>query len=68
MDRAAQRWPGEPRSKLILRLIKAGDEGLRADSAHHAHAHRAAVTASSGKYADAFPTGYLTDLRADWTE
>jgi hypothetical protein len=29
-------------------------------------AHRAAVTASSGAYADAFPAGHLAELRQDW--
>jgi hypothetical protein len=66
LDRAAERWPGEPRSKLLLRLIKAGDDGLRIEAADRDH--RTAVLASSGKYAEAFPSEYLAELRGDWPE
>lgn len=66
LDRAAARWPGEPRSKLLLRLVDAGDEALgRGEQADDA-AHRAAVRASSGAYPDAFPADHLAELRQDW--
>lgn len=66
LDRAARRWPGEPRSKLLLRLVRQGADALEnADSDADAQ-RRAAVQATSGAYADAFPTGFLEDLRQDW--
>lgn len=66
LDRAAKRWPGEPRSKLLVRLVEVGGGVL--ENAEHAQdlAHRAAVLASAGRYAEAFGPGYLTELRADW--
>lgn len=66
IDLAAQRWPGEPRSKLLLRLVDAGSHALEWDQQQVADAHREAVLASSGKYADAFGPDYLSDLRQDW--
>lgn len=66
LDRAAKRWPGEPRSKLLRRLIAVGGGILKHDECAEEGAHRAAVLASSGRYPDAFGPDYLAELRADW--
>lgn len=66
IDRAAQRWPGEPRSKLLLRLVDAGSQALDRSQSADVQTHRAAVNASSGAYDDAFDSDYLTHLREDW--
>jgi hypothetical protein len=66
IDLAAHRWPGEPRSKLLLRLLAAGKEALEQDDQQINHARHEAVIASSGKYADAFGPDYLDELRKDW--
>lgn len=66
MDRAARRWPGEPRSKLLVRLLEVGADRLESDERAERSAHRGAVLASAGRYAEAFGPGYLADLRADW--
>ena len=66
IDRAATRWPGEPRSKLLLRLVDAGNQALERREQSDDAAHRAAVRASSGAYPDAFPSDFLAELRQDW--
>lgn len=66
LDLAAQQWPGEPRSKLLVRLVQAAGDMLEEDRHTDADAHRAAVTASSGRYPEAFGPDYLTELREDW--
>lgn len=66
LDRAAKRWPGEPRSKLLVRLLAAGGHALEQSERTDREAHRHAVLASSGRYAEAFPAGYLAELRQDW--
>ena len=66
IDRAAVRWPGEPRSKLLLRLVAVGSETLERHEQLDIEGHRAAVTASSGAYPDAFGHDYLAKLREDW--
>lgn len=68
IDRAALRWPGETRSKLLLRLVTIGSLALESDQQRDTEAHRIAVTASSGTYADAFGRDFLPDLRQDWPE
>lgn len=66
LDRAAKKWPGEARSKLLLRLVEMGAHTL--EHAEHAElaAHRAAVIATAGRYDTAFGPGYLADARGDW--
>lgn len=66
LDQAANRWPGEPRSKLLLRLVEVGGAILEDEVRAEDLTHRAAVLASAGRYAEAFGTGYLDELRADW--
>ena len=66
LDRAAQQWPGVPRAKLLLRLVDVGGDALEEQQRSEAEAHRAAVTASSGAYPDAFGPDYLAELREDW--
>ena len=66
LDLAARKWPGEPRSKLLLRLVDVGAATLNSEDAQAEKRYRDAIMASSGKYADAFGPDYLTDLRRDW--
>ena len=66
IDKAARRWPGEPRSKLLLLLIDAGSGALEKGLDLATRQREEAIKASSGKYADAFSADYLADLRRDW--
>ena len=66
LDRAAQRWPGEPRSRLLRRLLEVGADALLGTQQAATEAHRRAVKATSGAYPDAFPPDYLAGLREDW--
>ena len=68
IDLAAQQWPDEPRSKLLLRLIDAGRSTLEQGQDAQTIKRRAAVAASSGRYADAFGPDFLAELRRDWPE
>jgi hypothetical protein len=66
LDAAARRWPGEPRSKLLARLIHAGATSLQLDQDEAVTSRIAAIEASSGRYSDAYHENYLADLRQDW--
>lgn len=68
IDLAAQRWPGEPRGKLVLRLVTTGAATLEDSRDAEIERRRAVIAETSGKYTDAFPPGYLADLRRDWPE
>lgn len=68
IDRAAQRWPGEPRAKLLLRLVAAGRAAIEEEDELAVRRRRQAILASSGKYVDAFGPDHLADLRRDWPQ
>ncbi len=68
LDIAAQRWPGEPRPKLLLRLLHAGVAVLEQGRSEEIRSRVEAIDASSGKYAEAFSGDYLAELRRDWPE
>lgn len=53
------RWPGEPRSKLLIRLVEAGAQNLERDEGVQSAVHRFAVLASAGRYDEAFGPDYL---------
>jgi hypothetical protein len=68
LDAAARRWPGEPRSKLVLRLLHLGGAALEGERDDALRRRVDAITASSGKYAGVFSDDYLARLREDWSE
>ncbi len=68
LDIAARQWPSEPRSKLLLRLVRAGGAALEQGRNETTRHRQDAVDASSGKYADAYRSAYLAELRQDWPE
>lgn len=68
IDNAAKRWPHEPRSKLLLRLVDAGGAALEQVDDLARSKRQQAIEASSGKYADAFGNDYLAELRRDWPQ
>lgn len=66
LDIAAKRWPGVPRSKLLVRLVEAAGDILEKDEDAKKLVHRATVLASAGRYPEAFGPDYLAELRLDW--
>jgi chloramphenicol 3-O-phosphotransferase len=53
---------------LLLRLIDAGASALEDRLERSVRERRAAIAATSGKYADVFADDYLKELRRDWPE
>lgn len=68
LDVAALRWPGEPRARLLLRLVQAGGDAVADGAETERERRRQAIRASSGTYPGAFGPDYLAELRADWPE
>jgi hypothetical protein len=68
LDLAARRWPGESRSKLLLRLVDTGGTTLERELGRAVRDRRDAIDATSGKYGDVFGNDYLAQLRQDWPE
>lgn len=57
LDLAAAKWPGEPRSRLIPKLL---DEWASIQE------RLTAIDRTAGTFD--YPPGYLEDLRRDWPE
>lgn len=66
LDVAARRWPDEPRSRLLVRLVRAGGDALERQDIDAARHRQEAVRTTSGKYDDVFGSAYLAALREDW--
>lgn len=64
LDEAAKRWPGESRSRLMLRVINAGGEVVAQQAV--IQRRRDAVRRVAGSYMDAYGSDYLIKLRDDW--
>lgn len=66
LEVAAQEWPGVPRSELIARLLSAGARSVEAARDERRARHRRVLEETRGSFRDAYPQGYLEDLREDW--
>ena len=68
LDAAERRWPGEPRSRLIVRLITENGEAISEVNNAETARRLAAVEAIAGSFAGMYLPGYLEELRAEWPE
>jgi hypothetical protein len=68
LDLAARRWPGESRGRLLVRLLEVGAARLAADDRAERGRRAQLLDEFSATYADAYPAGYLEELREDWPE
>jgi hypothetical protein len=66
LDQAAERWPELSRSRLLARLATEGQRAVEDDAA--AERRLAAVRASAGVLAGAWPAHARDRLRDEWPE
>lgn len=64
LDVAARRWPGESRSRLLIRLLHEGELALVSSDA--TARRTAALDTLVDRYDGLYEPGYLTELRGDW--
>jgi hypothetical protein len=65
---AARERPDASRSELVLWLFERGAGAIERDHEDRFSSRRRAVDQDAGEFTDAYPPGYLADLRADWPE
>ena len=70
LDAAAGRWPQDAgaRSRLLLRLIAAGQQAIAADAESEARRRTEAVKRTAGAFTSIYPPDYLARLREDWPD
>ncbi|MFZ0091558.1 MAG: hypothetical protein WAL63_18775 [Solirubrobacteraceae bacterium] len=70
LDEAARRWPEDAssRSRLLLRLVKAGQHALAEERERQRARRLAAVKRTAGALTGVYPPDYLEQLRAEWPE
>jgi hypothetical protein len=66
LDAAERRWPGEPRSRLIVRLITENGETIGEVSESETARRIAAVEAIAGTFPGLSNPGLLKELRDEW--
>lgn len=68
LEVAARRWPGKSRSALLAALAAEGAKAIEHDEDERREARRKLVEANAGGFEDAYPPGYLDELRKDWPD
>ncbi|HEX3932538.1 MAG TPA: hypothetical protein VHW64_17720 [Nocardioides sp.] len=68
LDLAAQRWPGHSRGALVTLLLVEGAKTIEDDHEQVRETRRELVDRLAGGFDDAFPNGFLEQLRQDWPE
>jgi hypothetical protein len=68
LEVAADRWPEKSTSGRIAALAELGAEIVERENAEWRAARRRLVEANAGGFEDAYPAGYLEELRQDWPD
>ena len=68
LDAAARRWPEDAgsRSRLLLRLVEAGERAISDERERRRARRRAAVERTHGQFRGVYGPGYLDGLRDEW--
>jgi hypothetical protein len=68
LELAARRWPEDAhsRSRLLRRLVHAGEEALNEEHEQARERRRKAVAHTHGQFRDVYGPDYLKRLRDEW--
>jgi hypothetical protein len=68
LEVAGRRWPEKSTSGQIAALAELGAEAVEREAVERREARRRLVEANAGGFEDAYPPGYLEELRQDWPD
>lgn len=68
LEVAERKWPGKSRSALLAALAEEGAKAIEKDDIEVRAARRKRLETLAGGFDDAYPEGYLAELRQDWPE
>lgn len=70
LNAAARRWPEDAgsRSRLLLRLVEAGERAIGDERERQRTRRRAAVERTHGQFRGLYGPGYLERLRDEWPD
>jgi hypothetical protein len=70
LEHAARRWPQDAKrpSRLLARLVEAGDEAIRDEERRTRERRRRAVEATAGRFTGLWPRGAIKRLHDEWPD
>jgi hypothetical protein len=70
LKHAAQRWPEDATrpSRLLLRLVKAGDAAIGPERLRARERRRRAIAKTAGTLTGVWPRGAVKDLHDEWPD
>jgi len=68
LDEAERRWPGEPRSRLLVRLITDNGRAVREVNEEESAGRLRALDELAGSFPGLSRWGWRDELRAEWPE
>lgn len=66
LDRAAQEWPGESRSRLLLRLVQIGVQALEVSAVERELRFQTALHRLTTEFGDVYRGATVDEFRSDW--
>lgn len=68
LDEAAQRWPHEPRGRLLVRLVEEGRAAISDERERALAERRRAIRETAGLMSGTYRPDELKQLREDWPD
>jgi hypothetical protein len=68
LDAAQRRWPGEPRSRLLVRLVVENGQAIREVSEEETARRLRALDEVAGSFPGLSTPGWRDELRNEWPE